>query len=490
VTHLHGGHVPAAFDGFPEDNYDPGQSLSFTYPNNQVPGTLWYHDHALGITRLNVYMGLAGFYLIRDAAEQALGLPAGVYEIPLALQDRSFHPDGTLDYPADIQEVFFGDFNLVNGKVWPYLDVKQGKYRFRVLNGSNSRTYRLSLDRLDQPGTTDLPFVQIGTDGALIEVPLTVDTITLAPAERADVIVDFAGLPAGTEVVLTNDAPAPFPGSPGVGVVPDVMKFVVGVESGFTGAVPATLRTVETLDEADSVRTRDFTLEKFSDACGGVWEINALTWNDVTEYPQLGTTEVWRFINSSPVMHPMHMHLVLFQVLDREPIGGGTPVPPDPTEVGWKDTVRADPGMITRVIARFEDYAGKFVYHCHILEHEDHDMMRQFWSVPPIAAGLLGDAVSWSSQDGATGYDVVRGDLQALRSSGGNFALSSVTQLCVADDVAATTASDTNDPAPGAGFWYLVRAVDAAGPATYDSGAPSQVDLRDAEIAGSGNGCP
>jgi len=138
VVHLHGGHVPAAVDGYPEDRYNPGSSLVFSYPNNQPPATLWYHDHALGITRLNVYMGMAGFYLVRDAFESALGLPAGEYEIPLAIQDRSFNIDGTLSYPADIQDVFFGDFVMVNGKIWPYLDVKQGKYRFRMLNGSGS----------------------------------------------------------------------------------------------------------------------------------------------------------------------------------------------------------------------------------------------------------------------------------------------------------------------------------------------------------------
>jgi spore coat protein A len=490
VVHLHGGHVPAVFDGYPEDNYDPGNSLVFTYPNNQRPATIWYHDHALGITRLNVYMGLAGFYLIRDAFEGSLGLPAGEYEIPLVIQDRSFNTDGTLSYPADIQDVFFGDFVAVNGKVWPYLDVKQGKYRFRLLNGSGSRTYTMTLDRLDQPGNADLSFTQIGTDGGLIEAPLTLDEITLAPAERADVIVDFAGLPAGTEVVLANSAPAPFPGTPGIGVLPEVMKFVVSSTAGHTAPVPATLRAPEVLDEFDSIRSRDFTLQKSGDACGGIWKINDLTWDDITEYPQLGTTEVWRFINPSTVTHPMHMHLVFFQVLDRVPIGGGAPVPPDPNEVGWKDTVRADPGMITRVIARFEDYSGKFAYHCHILEHEDHEMMRQFWSVDGIGVTMSGTVLSWTAQPGALGYDVVRGDLGELRASGGNFALSTVTDRCMASFTGGTTMNDATPLAPGEGFWYLVRSNEGAGNATYDSGSPFQVDYRDDEIALSGNDCP
>lgn len=490
VTHLHGGHVPAAFDGYPEDNYEPGNSLVFTYPNNQPPATIWYHDHALGITRLNVYMGLAGFYLIRDTFETSLGLPAGEYEIPLVIQDRSFNADGTLSYPADIQDVFFGDFVVVNGKVWPYLDVKQGKYRFRLLNGSGSRTYTLALDRLDQPGIADLPFEQIGTDGGLIDAPVTLDAITLAPAERADVIVDFAGLPAGTEIMLTNSAPAPFPGTPGIGVVPEVMKFVVTAAIGHTAPVPSALRAPEVLDESDAIRSRDFTLEKSGDACGGIWKINDLTWDDITEYPQLGTTEIWRFINPSTVTHPMHMHLVFFQVLDRIPIGGGAPVPPGPGETGWKDTVRADPGMITRVIARFEDYSGKFAYHCHILEHEDHEMMRQFWSVDGIDVRMSGTLLSWAAQPGALGYDVLRGDLVQLRASGGNFALSNVTKLCMASFTGATNLNDSSALAPGAAHWYLVRANEGAGNATYESGSASQVDHRDDEIAASGNDCP
>lgn len=490
VVHLHGGHVPAAVDGYPEDNYEPGNSLQFVYPNNQPPATIWYHDHALGITRLNVYMGLAGFYLIRDGFEQGLGLPSGEFEIPLAIQDRSFNPDGTLSYPADIQEVFFGDFVLVNGKVWPYLEVKQGKYRFRMLNGSGSRTYRMTLDRLGVPGDADLPFTQIGTDGGLLPAPLTFDELTLAPAERADVIIDFEALPIGSEVVLTNDAPAPFPGAEGIGVIPKVMKFVVSPGVGHVAAVPAALRPVESIPQSASIRTRDFRLRKVDDACGGIWLINDLKWDDITEYPQLGTTEIWRFINPSSVMHPMHMHLVFFQVLDRIPIGGGPAVPPAANELGWKDTVRADPGMITRVIARFEDYAGKYAYHCHILEHEDHEMMRQFWSVEAIDLSLTGGDITWSAQPGAVGYDVIRGDLGQLRSTAGDYGAAPVAVTCLANNTASTAVSSGGDPSAGAGYFYLTRAVEAEGAATYDSGSSSQSGLRDAEIAASGNDCP
>lgn len=383
VVHLHGGHVPAASDGYPEATILPGEETTYAYPNAQLPGTLWYHDHALGITRLNVYMGLAGFYLLRDATEAALDLPAGAFEIPLAIQDRTLAPDGSLVYPDMWHEHFFGDVILVNGKVWPYLTVQRGKYRFRVLDGSTSRTYRLTL-------SNGAPFVVIGSDGGLLPAPVTVDALTLQPGERADVVIDFAAYAPGTEIVLTNDAPAPYPGVAGQGVVPNVMKFVVGSEAGHTAPIPATLRPFTPIDESEATVSRQFLLRKSADPCtGSVWLINDMHWDEITERPQLGTTEVWSFVNPTGMAHPMHMHLVMFQVLDRQPfelqagnvMTTGPRVPPVPVEAGWKDTVRVEPGEIVRVIARFTDYKGRFPYHCHILEHEDHDMMRQFETV-------------------------------------------------------------------------------------------------------------
>ncbi len=393
VTHLHGGHVAAEFDGHPDATIDPGESVTYEYPNWQDASTIWYHDHALGITRLNVYAGLAGLYVIRDDVEDALDLPSGDYEVPLVIQDRSFAADGSLRYPAQWQEHFFGDMILVNGKVWPFLEVDQGKYRFRIVNGANSRTYRLTL-------SGGLDFTVIGTDGGLLEEPITVSELTLGGAERADVLVDFSGLAAGTEVLLTNSAPAPFPGTEGVGVVPEVMQFRVTADAGHDGAIPTTLRATEALDEADAVIERDFELRRDGgDECGQrAWLINGLGWDDITEYPELGTTEIWRFINRSGVSHPMHMHLVFFQVLDRqafEQVGGevmpiGEPEPPQPWEAGWKDTVTVGPNEIVRVIARFEDYVGPFPYHCHILEHEDHEMMRQFVTETECGDGARG----------------------------------------------------------------------------------------------------
>jgi len=383
VVHLHGGHVPAEFDGYPEATLLPGEESTYVYPNGQQASTLWYHDHALGITRLNVYLGLAGFYLVRDPAEQGLGLPNGAFEIPLVVQDRSFAPDGSLVYPAVWQDHVFGDTILVNGTVWPYLEVTPGKYRFRLLSGSTSRTYRLAL-------SNGAAFHVISTDGGLLPAPVGVTEITLASGERADVVIDFASYAPGTTIRLLNDAPAPFPGQPGVGVVPDVMEFRVVDGPAHTAPMPTSLAPVVPLDEIDATVHRDLELRKTSDPCTGqVWLINGLGWDDITERPELGETEVWRFVNRSGVMHPMHMHLVFFQVLDRqafEVIGDtvtpvGPRVAPPPEEAGWKDTVRVGPTEMVRVIARFDDYKGRFPYHCHILEHEDHEMMRQFETV-------------------------------------------------------------------------------------------------------------
>jgi spore coat protein A len=353
-------------------------------------------------------MGLAGLYVMRDAVESALNLPMGAYEIPLALQDRKFNPDGSYFYPETWQDMFFGDKVMVNGKVWPFLNVDQGKYRFRLLNGSGSRVYTLSLN----PPSGTLTFTVIGNEGGLLEAPAPgVSALTIGPGERYDVVVDFGSYAQNDEILLENSAPAPFPN--GVVDVTQVMKFVVTDQAGDTDPIPNPLRTIERLQEGDAVMTRDLVLKKSGlDACGrSYWRINDLVWDDIVEEPVLGTTEIWRFINDSGVSHPMHMHLVFFQILDRdgfttgaggEIIPDGNPQAPPLEESGWKDTAMVGPNEILRVIARFEDYEGLYAYHCHILEHEDHEMMRQFRTIPepslllglmvgfPVALGLCG----------------------------------------------------------------------------------------------------
>ncbi|MHC4217895.1 MAG: multicopper oxidase domain-containing protein [Planctomycetota bacterium] len=305
VVHLHGGHVPAAVDGYPESTFLPGNSVIYEYPNNQQAAPIWFHDHALGITRLNVYMGLAGIYIVRDPVESALNLPTGEFEIPLVIQDRVLDQQAQLVYPSNWQEMFFGDLILVNGKVWPYLEVKKGKYRFRALGGSNSRSYTLSLD----DGTpTPVTFWQIGTDGGLLPAPVALTELTIAPGERADLVLDFEGNATNDVITLVNSAPAPYPGTPGVGVVPNVMQFrVVSGGSPHTDPLPATLREVTPLLEEDTVVTRELILKKEAEACAGShWLINGLKWDDITEFPVEGTTELWEFVNDSGVMHPMH----------------------------------------------------------------------------------------------------------------------------------------------------------------------------------------
>jgi spore coat protein A len=408
VTHLHGGHVPSRFDGQPEYTILPGETDVYEYPNNQDAGILWYHDHALGTTRLNVYAGMAGFYLLGDdddtlGVDNAFGLPSGEYDVGLAIQDRTFNEDGSLFYNAQLEDAFKGDKLLVNGKVWPYMNVKQGKYRFRLLNGSQSREYILRLENITDPGN-DPSFLLVGTDLGLISAPFDLGNSwgRFSPAERMDVVVDFAGFPAGTEIVLRN-------GETSSPRLPNVMKFIVTDEPGYTGAVSDPLRTVAPMAESSADATRYFWLtneaavpcKDGSNRTVNEWLIQSLLespappydppadgdvigshWDDLSEFPMLGTREIWEFYNPTSVMHPMHVHLVRFQILDKTNMDSGQVMRLKPWEVNtWKDTVRVPPRSIVRIIMDFEDYLGRFPQHCHILDHEDHEMMRQFQTV-------------------------------------------------------------------------------------------------------------
>jgi spore coat protein A len=356
IIHLHGGHVPSSSDGYPDDAVPPGNQIVDHYPNNQEAATLWYHDHAMGITRLNVSMGLAGFYLLRDDAEAALGLPSGADEIAMIITDATFAPDGQLQYPATWQPNVTGNEILVNGMVWPYLNVPRGKVRFRVLDGSGSRTYMLGL-------SDGAAFDQIGTDQGLLAAPVPVPLIMLMPGQRADIVIDFASYAPGTKLQLLNM------GDP----IPNVMQFVVTANAGHSAPLPATLRAIAPVDPATAVITRDLHLTQQAGGCGGnMWMIDDRGWTDITERPTLGTTEIWTFHNDTGLAHPMHMHLVRFQIV-------GHP------ELGWLDTVTVPSREAVSVIASFTDYAGKFPYHCHMLPHEDNMMMRQFEVVDPNA---------------------------------------------------------------------------------------------------------
>jgi spore coat protein A len=410
VPHLHGSRSPSASDGLPEKWFTPGQTALYHYPNNQAAATLWYHDHAVGITRLNVYAGLSGFYLLRDDEERSMGLPSDDYEIPLLLQDRTLDDQGQLVYSPTFDDgekpspglwapELFGDLPVVNGAIYPYLQVEPRRYRLRVLNGANSRFFNLFFNLAKSP--TDIPslvsFHQIGTDGGLLPGPVALNKLLLGPAERADLMVDFSGL-AGKTVTLSNNAPAPFPGwdmvTPHHLTLYELMQFRVtlplsGNAKSFSMPAP---RAFARLDESTSVATRDFVLSERMDAQGrstGVL-INGKGYDEpVTEVVKLGSLEKWRFINATEDAHPMHLHLVQFQILERHGFNPsafqngtlvfvGTPRPPAANEAGWKDTAIVNPREVLTIIVRFEGYTGRYVFHCHMLEHEDNDMMRPY----------------------------------------------------------------------------------------------------------------
>jgi FtsP/CotA-like multicopper oxidase with cupredoxin domain len=536
VVHLHGAEVQSGSDGGPEQWFTPNglqgggyytasavapNAANYVYPNAQEATTLWFHDHALGVTRLNVYGGMAAFYLLRDNRDTGLdnnpiGLPAGAREIELVIQDRMFDTTGQLlfpglginplDHPFWIPE-FFGDTIVVNGKTWPYLNVEPKRYRLRFLDGSNARFYNLTL--VNQAGAADPPVWQIGTDGGLLDAPVRIDgspqnpSFLLAPGERADVIVDFTGFAPGTNFLLKNSAKAPFPKgtAPDPRTVGQIMQFRVvaatgaadntcnpALAAGAAGACalrpapmvrlvnPATGTLAPGLAAA---KKRQLTLVEVMGMAGPLEVlVNNTKWagkkattglpvagsfdgsyapamglspNSITEGPQVGSTEVWEIINLTADAHPIHLHLVQFQLLNRQPfqagkytaaynalfpggifapgdgppllytavnadnaIGGnpavsrylqGSPVPPALNEAGWKDTVVMHPGEVTRIAVRwaptevpatgagsatagtnlypFDPTSGPgYVWHCHIIDHEDNEMMRPYQVTP------------------------------------------------------------------------------------------------------------
>lgn len=418
------------------ERWDPGSAV-FEYDNDQAAATLWYHDHSLGLTRANVYAGPAGFYLLRggdhDLPPGVLpgpapqrGDPAGVryHEIPIAIQDRSFNADGSLFYPdsraffdgyagpfipdSDVSPIwnpeFFGNTMVANGRSWPDLVVERRRYRLRLLNGCNSRflILKLATSATVRPAAAALPLWQIGADGGFLTTPMPLEQVLLGPAERADVIVDFSDVPVGSRLYLINEGPdEPFGGGvAGVDFDPadaeatgQVMRFTVADRVGDDTSTPpdqlgtlpvppalgAANRTRQvSLNEADSETEPDFGpvaafLGTLSDRSG-----TSLGWDDpITEEVRVGDVEVWELHNFTEDAHPIHIHEVQFEVVDREPVDGGVARGPDPGESGRKDTVIAYPGEITRVKAHF-DRSGLFVWHCHILEHEDNEMMRPY----------------------------------------------------------------------------------------------------------------
>lgn len=457
VVHLHGAHTPPENDGYPQawflpaahnipsgyakkgsfydmfrnasplgSQWTPDSSVYF-YPNDQRATALWFHDHSLGLTRVNNYAGALGFYLLRGGSDDVVPgeLPGPAprrgdrpnqdyFEIPLVLHDRLFNTDGSLFFPdsrtffdgfagpyiptSDIAPIFnpevFGNTIVVNGQTWPYLRVEQRRYRFRILNASNARFFILRLSNAQ-------PFFQIGSDGGFLPAPVQQSELLIAPAERRDVIVDFTDIPVGTEVLLLNFAPdEPFGGgAPGVdfdAADPDttgqVMQFRVTRSRSVDRSTPPMSLTLPaitsfgpesnlrqlSLSEADSDVLADVgPRAAFLGTLEATGEPNPLMWEDpITENPALGATEVWEVHNTTEDAHAIHIHQVQFQIVDRED-PAGRQRGPEPSETGFKDTVIAYPGEITRVRAKF-DIPGTFVWHCHMLDHEDNEMMRPY----------------------------------------------------------------------------------------------------------------
>ena len=474
--HLHGGEVQSFSDGGPNSWFTynglvgptystnsasstgPANSATYYYPNAQNPTTLWYHDHAMGMTRLNVMSGLAGFYLLKDTPatttittptannfDQYLTqhFPYGISEIPLAIQDRTFMTNGELWFPTvGINPTihpywmpeFFGNTIMVNGKVWPNLDVTPGWYRFRVLDGSNARFYTLSFDN-------KMPFTVIGTEGGYLQQAVALNSITIAPGERADILVDFSAVPVGTKIVLTNTAKAPFPGGAPADpqTVGQIMQFTVKATSANPGAatpvLPAGLNPTlplgvfPTLPAPPNTQKITRTLFEVQGPAGPLMvTVNGQVFDGyLSETPKNGTTEDWIIVNLTADTHPIHTHLASFQLVSRQPFQAAKymknwlainapNVPPfalnyiptslDPTpylqgkakpaltnEMGWKDTVQMNPGEVTIIRIRFLQQDGSaypfdptqgpgYVWHCHIIDHEDNEMMRPYKVLP------------------------------------------------------------------------------------------------------------
>ncbi|UPK75271.1 multicopper oxidase family protein [Nocardioidaceae bacterium SCSIO 66511] len=396
VVHLHGARTSPEHDGYPIDLVLPagggghgghshmaGGDISegqrtYVYPMRQRASTLWYHDHRMDFTGPAVWRGLAGFHIVRDDEEEALGLPSGDREVPLMICDRAFESDGSFKYPArddslmgdpGVEEEYLdgvlGDVMLVNGAPWPVFEVAATTYRFRILNASNARRLELGLDPAPDDG-----FIQIGSDGGLLGSPVTHDSIPIAQAERFDVVIDFSGYDLGDEITMTNDA--------GDDDMAEVMRFRVVRKAPKPEPIPDTLadlRAYEELKEADAEVTRKFDFDQDGERDGmDMWTINGKLFDvdRIDAKPARDSVEIWEL--SSDPAHPIHLHQVPFKVLSRnknddEPLA---------TDAGWKDTIDLKEGETARILVKFDSYPGKYVLHCHNLEHEDMAMMANF----------------------------------------------------------------------------------------------------------------
>ncbi|MGY1625145.1 multicopper oxidase domain-containing protein [Geodermatophilus sp. SYSU D00965] len=384
--HLHGSPSKPQYDGYAGDLTNPGEWKNYQYPNNCTPRTLWYHDHGVHHTAQNVYMGLAAqYHVVDEELEIGLQIPRWdrqkaaegkpQYEFPLVLSDVIFAADGQLLWNDDNESGVYGDVILVNGVPWPNMKVEPRKYRFRVLNGSLARGYRLRL-------SNNMPFKVIATDGGFMQSSQEVTTFTIGMAERYEIIIDFKDL-KGTKVQLVNDG---VPNARDFDHTGKVMQFEVGkgVTSFDGNQWPSSLgapHPVMTLKAADRSAVRHMRLHKSN----SLWKINDMTWDDVVKSnyefvfanPARDAIEIWDVENSSGGwFHPLHIHLIDFRVLSRTV--SGVAQPPRPEERGPKDVVYVGENETVRLLMRFEHEDGRYMIHCHNLSHEDHDMMFQY----------------------------------------------------------------------------------------------------------------
>jgi len=396
VVHLHGGTTPHDSDGYPTDfvlpaprygNFpampamagmpameDPEAVVtrlerSYTYPPQPRGATLWYHDHRMDFTGPSVFRGLAGFHIAHDAEEAALPLPRGARDVPLMVADRAFAADGSFLYPsleprlrstpgvtkASMNGVM-GDVILVNGAPWPVMKVDTARYRFRILNASNARTYQLALE----DPSRGVGFTQIGTDHGLLASPIDLKTIEMSPAQRFDVVIDFSRHEVGDEITLVNRL--------GSGSTAAVMRFVVARSTDDDSKVPSTLSKVEAITPTAGMTERIMKFHRGPDD----WTINERVFEPSYSQANVraGSTELWTIV--SDFHHPFHIHNATMQVISREHQA------PGPYDHGRKDTVFVNEGEMVQLAIRFSDFKGRYVFHCHNLEHEDMGMMANF----------------------------------------------------------------------------------------------------------------
>ncbi len=375
TVHWHGLHVPARWDGGPHQVIEPGALWRPTFQIKQQAATLWYHPHAMGLTGEHAYRGLAGLFIIDDEVSDALALPAdyGVDDIPLIIQDRRFYENGQFAYVRSMHDVMhgvLGNYLMVNGMLQPALKVGKGVTRFRLLNGSNSSIYRVRF-------SNERPVQVIGSDGGLLSRPAAVKEIILTAGERCEFLLDCTELSEGDRLRLIVDQSG--------GNSFEALQLEVSGKTARQQRVPTFLREQLPITEKEADNTRYFAMETMSGRGRGMGMMGGnrlaingkkMDMNRIDEKIALGSTEIWEIENRSATMmqlpHSMHLHDVQFNILDRNG------QPPVEVEAGRKDTVLLWPNDRVRIISRFVDYTGIYMYHCHMLEHEDDGMMGQF----------------------------------------------------------------------------------------------------------------